>query len=122
MLFLQKLNQKMAERQLIQPAPLPTKARAPARSCRNAPFQRNPKKSRFWNWPKKNIIFCDNHKRPLYNLDKLRDKYGRTASEEVIGPYVYAEIHKSLSRGGDQSQGPAHPPKVASLRAFQWSR
>ena len=104
LLFLQKLNQKMAERQLIQPAPVPPKPE-PQPEAAETPIPAEPEKISFLELAEKNIIFCDNHKRPLYNLDKLRDKYGRTASEDVIGPYVYAEIHKAFQEVALKAKG-----------------
>jgi len=104
MLFLQKLNQKMAERQLIQPAPVPPRAE-PQPETAEVPMPAEPEKISFLELAEKNIVFCDNHKRPLYSLDKLRDKYGRTASEDVIGPHVFAEIHKAFQEVAIKAKG-----------------
>ncbi|MGE3726246.1 MAG: hypothetical protein AB7I41_11890 [Candidatus Sericytochromatia bacterium] len=104
MLFLQKLNQKMAERQLIQPAPVPPPPQ-PKSDVAEATVPAEPEKVSFLELAEKNIIFCDNHKRPLYSLDKLRDKYGRTASEDVIAPYVYAEVLKAFQEVAVKAKG-----------------
>lgn len=107
MLFLQKLNQKMAERQLIQPVPVPQSAKPQPETAKaaEAPMPAEPEKISFLELAEKNIVFCDNYKRPLYSLDKLRDKYGRTASEDVIGPHVYAEIHKAFQEVALKAKG-----------------
>lgn len=51
-----------------------------------------PEKISFLELAEKNIIFCDNRKRPLYTLEQLRGKHGYTASEEVIAPMIYENI------------------------------
>ncbi|GIW21966.1 MAG: hypothetical protein KatS3mg068_0973 [Candidatus Sericytochromatia bacterium] len=44
------------------------------------------------NWQKKNIIFTDNRKRPLYTLEQLKDKSGYTASEAIVNPLIMENI------------------------------
>jgi hypothetical protein len=107
LLFLQKLNQKMADRQLIQPVPVPPSAEPQPEMAKMAKtaIPPEPEKISFLELAEKNIVFCDNHKRPLYSLDKLRDKYGRTASEDVIAPHVYAEVHKAFQEVAIKAKG-----------------
>ncbi len=107
LLFFQKLNQKMADRQLIQPAPVPQSAKPQPETAKaaEAPIPAEPEKISFLELAEKNIVFCDNYKRPLYSLDKLRDKYGRTASEDVIAPYVFAEMHKAFQEVAIKAKG-----------------
>lgn len=102
-LLLQKLNQKMMAQHMLPPVPQPESSdvTAPPQS-ETLP---EPEKISFLDLAEINIIFCDNHKRPLYSLDKLRDKYGRTASEEVVGPQVFAEIFKAFQEVAVKAKG-----------------
>jgi hypothetical protein len=90
--LMQRINQKLIEKNLIQ-------ARRPQRritddqpldSPQAAPPQ--PAKVSFLELAEKNIIFCDNRKRPLYSIEQMRGKHGYTASEEVLVPMIMENI------------------------------
>jgi hypothetical protein len=49
-------------------------------------------KYHFLELAEKNIVFCDNRKRPLYSLEQMRGKHGYTASEEVLVPMIMENI------------------------------
>lgn len=90
LLLVQRINQKLVEKDLVQrkkTAPLPADEQD-AEALPPPP----PEKVSFVELAEKNIIFCDNRKRPLYNIEQMRDKYGRTASEEVLSPMIMERI------------------------------
>lgn len=90
--LMSRVNQKLVERNLIRskrPKYTPNSDNGPEIPPENAA---PPEKISFLELAEKNIVFCDNRKRPLYSIEQLRGKHGYTASEEVIAPMIYANI------------------------------
>lgn len=92
-LFMQKFNQKMVEKNLKQP--VPTKYQPEPMDEDDLPPP-PPEKISFLELAEKNIIFCDNRKRPLYTQEKMIGKHGYTASEEVLAPMIFEEIMRAF--------------------------
>jgi hypothetical protein len=90
LMLVQRINEKLVEKNLV-------KMRA---SSRQAPEEESsevappppPEKVSFLELAEKNIVFCDNRKRPLYTLEQMRGKHGYTASEEVLAPMILQNI------------------------------
>lgn len=90
LLLVQRINQKLVEKNLVR-------MRAKATSVTEQPSDEPappapPPKVSFLELAEKNIIFCDNRKRPLYTLEQMRGKHGYTASEEVLAPMILENI------------------------------
>lgn len=92
MLLMQRINQKLIEKNVIQ-------GRLPRTHSNQEPDQPEtgkpagpPPKVSFLELAEKNIIFCDNRKRPLYSLETMRGKHGYVASEEVLAPMIMENI------------------------------
>lgn len=94
LMLMQRINQKMVEKNLVQRPPKPV-AESSEEPDENQPPP-PPEKVSFVELAEKNIIFCDNRKRPLYTIEQMRDKYGRTASEEVLSPMIMENILKAF--------------------------
>lgn len=91
-LLMQRINQKLIEKNVIQSRhPRAIKNQEENESENNLPAAPPPKVS-FLELAEKNIIFCDNRKRPLYSLETMRGKHGYTASEEVLVPMIMENI------------------------------
>ena len=89
LLLVQRINQKMVERNLVKPKPGSVESPEPeAQETAPAP----PEKVSFLELAEKNIIFCDNRKKPLYTLEQMRGKHGYTVSEEVIAPLISSTV------------------------------
>ena len=91
-LLVQRINQKLIEKNLVQ-------AKVEAKQPEEAPENRPPpppEKVSFLELAEKNIIFCDNRKRPLYTLEQMKGKHGYTVSEDVIAPMILEEITKAF--------------------------
>lgn len=96
LLFLmQRINQKLVEKNLVQRPPKPAASAATDEARENQPPP-PPEKVSFVELAEKNIIFCDNRKRPLYTLEQMRGKHGYTASEEVLSPMILENILKAF--------------------------
>lgn len=89
LLLMHRINQKLVEKNLIEHRPSPQEM---AEHIEEAPPAPPPEKVSFLELSEKNIIFCDNRKRPLYSLEQMRGKHGYTASEEVIAPMILENI------------------------------
>ncbi len=93
LLLVQRINQKMVERNLVKPKPGSIDSQeAESEETVAAP----PDPVSFLELAEKNIIFCDNRKKPLYTLEQMRGKHGYTVSEEVIAPLILEEIIKAF--------------------------
>ncbi|MGV3525628.1 MAG: hypothetical protein ACO1RX_15500 [Candidatus Sericytochromatia bacterium] len=89
LLLMHRINQKLVEKNLIEHRPGPQEiTEQTEEEIAPAP----PEKVSFLELSEKNIIFCDNRKRPLYSLEQMRGKHGYTASEEVIAPMILENI------------------------------
>lgn len=96
LLLVQRINQKLVEKNLVKnPPPPPENPGEQAEEDQGtAP---PPEKISFIELAEKNIIFCDNRKRPLYSLEQMRGKHGGyTASEAVLAPMIIEEIIKAF--------------------------
>ncbi len=92
-LLVQRINQKLVEKNLVQPKP----EQAPEVVEEEVEAEPTPpEKVSFLDLAEKNIIFCDNRKRPLYTLEQMRGKHGYTVSEDVIAPMILEEIVKAF--------------------------
>lgn len=91
LLLVQRINQKMVEKNLVQAKP----SKKPQEEEVDKPPP-PPEPVSFLELAEKNIIFCDNRKRPLYTLEQMRGKHGYTVSEEVIAPMILDEIIKAF--------------------------
>ncbi|PIW19375.1 hypothetical protein COW36_00620 [bacterium (Candidatus Blackallbacteria) CG17_big_fil_post_rev_8_21_14_2_50_48_46] len=92
-LLMQRINQKLLEKNLIQgKRRLSHNAhdRVEQDSADHPPPP--PPKVSFLELAEKNIVFCDNRKRPLYSIETMRGKHGYTASEEVLVPMIMENI------------------------------
>ncbi len=92
-MLMQRINQKLVEKNLIQGRRKKFQndtdhADQPQNDLPPAP----PPKVSFLELAEKNIVFCDNRKRPLYSLEQMRGKHGYTASEEVLVPMIMENI------------------------------
>lgn len=88
--LLHRINQKLDEKNVSRRggrSRMP-EAEAPPEDLPPPP----PEKVSFLELAEKNIIFCDNRKRPLYTLEQMRGKHGYTASEEVLAPMILENI------------------------------
>jgi hypothetical protein len=88
--LMQRVNQRLIERNVIQAKPATAQLNEAHTEDQAPPPP--PEKISFLELAEKNIIFCDNRKRPLYSLEQLRGKHGYTASEEVIAPMIFEGI------------------------------
>lgn len=91
-LLVQRINQKLIEKNLVQTK---TEEKTPEEVQEKAPPP-PPEKVSFLELAEKNIIFCDNRKRPLYTLEQMKGKHGYTVSENVIAPMILEEITKAF--------------------------
>jgi hypothetical protein len=92
-MLMQRINQKLVEKNLIQgrrSRPSKNSDYTDEMPEEQAPVP-TPKVS-FLELAEKNIVFCDNRKRPLYSLEQMRGKHGYTASEEVLIPMIMENI------------------------------
>lgn len=87
-LLIQRINQKLVEKNLVQPKVEEKPVEEPEENKPPPP----PAKVSFLELAEKNIIFCDNRKRPLYTLEQMKGKHGYTVSEDVIAPMILEEI------------------------------
>lgn len=90
LLLVQRINQKLEEKNVVRAKPKP-RSEAEAAADEELPPPPPPKVS-FIELAEKNIVFCDNRKRPLYSLEQMRGKHGYTASEEVLAPMILENI------------------------------
>lgn len=74
-----------------------------------------PEKVSFIELAEKNIIFCDNRKRPLYSLEQMRGKHGYTASEEVLAPMILQNIVEAFHEVAPKAR--AIPTPTAGIYA-----
>ncbi len=91
-LLVQRINQKLVEKNLVQPK---VEEKPPEEQVEKAPPP-PPAKVSFLELAEKNIIFCDNRKRPLYTLEQMKGKHGYTVSEDVIAPMILEEITRAF--------------------------
>lgn len=91
-LLVQRINQKLIEKNLVQAK---VEVKQPEEVPENTPPP-PPEKVSFLELAEKNIIFCDNRKRPLYTLEQMKGKHGYTVSEDVIAPMILEEITKAF--------------------------
>lgn len=91
-LLVQRINQKLVEKNLVQAK---VAEKPPEEAPENKPPP-PPEKVSFLELAEKNIIFCDNRKRPLYTLEQMKGKHGYTVSEDVIAPMILEEITKAF--------------------------
>lgn len=91
-LLVQRINQKLIEKNLVQPK---IEEKPPEEQVEKAPPP-PPAKVSFLELAEKNIIFCDNRKRPLYTLEQMKGKHGYTVSEDVIAPMILEEITRAF--------------------------
>lgn len=91
-LLVQRINQKLVEKNLVQAKP---EEKPPEEVVEKAPPP-PPTKVSFLELAEKNIIFCDNRKRPLYTLEQMKGKHGYTVSEDVIAPMILEEITRAF--------------------------
>lgn len=91
-LLVQRINQKLVEKNLVQAK---VEEQVPEEVPENQPPP-PPEKVSFLELAEKNIIFCDNRKRPLYTLEQMKGKHGYTVSEDVIAPMILEEITKAF--------------------------
>lgn len=90
LLLVQRINQKLVEKDLVQKRrTAPIQEEMPEEEERPLP---PPEKVSFLELAEKNIVFCDNRKRPLYSLEKMRGSHGYIASEEVMAPMIMEQI------------------------------
>jgi len=96
LLLVQSINQKLVEKNLIKKQQqAEPNAEADETEANSPPPP--PEKISFLELAEKNIIFCDNRKRPLYSLEQMRGKHGGyTASEAVLAPMILEEITKAF--------------------------
>lgn len=96
LLLVQRINQKLVEKNLVKnPPPPPDNLNEHPGEENHAPPP--PEKVSFIELAEKNIVFCDNRKRPLYSLEQMRGKHGGyTASEAVLAPMIIEEIIKAF--------------------------
>ena len=90
LLLVHRINEKLIEKNLVQ-SRRGTRSSSEGGTAEDAPPPPPPKVS-FLELAEKNIIFCDNRKRPLYTLEQMRGKHGYTASEEVLAPMILENI------------------------------
>jgi len=92
-MLMQRINQKLIEKNLIQGRRKKFQNDADfAEQNQNELPPPPPPKVSFLELAEKNIVFCDNRKRPLYSLEQMRGKHGYTASEEVLVPMIMENI------------------------------
>ncbi|MEZ0371873.1 MAG: hypothetical protein ACAI44_22465 [Candidatus Sericytochromatia bacterium] len=84
LLLVHRINEKLVERDLVRTR---SNAHGQGSNLKENPAPPSSKVS-FLQLAEKNIIFCDNRKRPLYTLEQMRGKHGHTASEEVLAPMI----------------------------------
>lgn len=89
LMLMQRINQKLVEKNVVQHASGPLPAEEGADTLEAPP---PPEKVSFIELAEKNIIFCDNRKRALYTLEQMRGKHGYVASEEVLAPMILENI------------------------------
>ena len=90
LLLVQRINQKLIEKDLRH-----RKTQDDMQTIQEDDINQPPpppQKISFLELAEKNIIFCDNRKRPLYSQEQMRGKHGYTASEEVITPMIMENI------------------------------
>lgn len=91
--LMQRINQKLIEKNLIQGRRKKFQNDADhAEQSQNEQPPAPPPKVSFLELAEKNIVFCDNRKRPLYSIEQMRGKHGYTASEEVLVPMIMENI------------------------------
>lgn len=96
LLLIQRINQKLVEKNLVKQSttlPEQTEEQMTEEQASPPPLE----KVSFLELAEKNIVFCDNRKRPLYSLEQMRGKHGGyTASEAVLAPMIIEEIIKAF--------------------------
>ena len=89
LVLVQKINQKLVEKNIV---PQRAQANTHQEESNEPVAPPPPEKVSFVELAEKNIIFCDNRKRPLYTLEQMRGKHGYVASEEVLAPMILENI------------------------------
>lgn len=89
LILVQKINQKLVEKNVV---PQRVQANTQQEESSEPEAPPPPDKVSFVELAEKNIIFCDNRKRPLYTLEQMRGKHGYVASEEVLAPMILENI------------------------------
>lgn len=90
LLLVQRINQKLIEKNVVKANA--SRSPGPEQEPEEYTPPPPPPKVSFIELAEKNIIFCDNRKRPLYSLEQMRGKHGYTASEEVLAPMILENI------------------------------
>ena len=112
--LVQRINEKLVEKNVMR-------GRAPSRGQADEELPPEdltpppPEKVSFIELAEKNIIFCDNRKRPLYSLEQMRGKHGYTASEEVLAPMILQNIVEAFHEVAPKAR--AIPTPTAGIYA-----